>query len=302
MSDEDKSKRLGRGLSVLLGEEEEDYAALDRLRASKEVPVELLRPNPFQPRHRFDEDEIEALAGSIRRNGILQPILVRRATDDSNFYEIVAGERRWRAAQQARLHQVPVVIRDLSHSAALEVSLVENIQRQDLTPLEEAEGYRRLMDEFEHTQEQLALAIGKSRSHVANMVRLLGLPDPVKEMLDDGRLTAGHARALLTLPDPEKLANEIVAKGLNVRQAEQLAQRAIDGGVIKTSTPASSSKDSDTVALETGISNALGLKVTIGRRASGAGEVKVRYKTLEQLDEICRRLCQDAPTAPQNDE
>jgi ParB family chromosome partitioning protein len=195
-----------------------------------------------------------------------------------------------------------VVIRDLSHSAALEVSLVENIQRQDLTPLEEAEGYRRLMDEFEHTQEQLALAIGKSRSHVANMVRLLSLPDPVKEMLDDGRLTAGHARALLTLPDPEKLAKEIVAKGLNVRQAEQLAQRAIDGGVSKTSTPATSRKDPDTVALETGISNALGLKVTIGRRSSGAGEVKVRYKTLEQLDEICRRLCQDVPTAPQNDE
>ena len=293
MSDEDKSKRLGRGLSVLLGEEEEDFAALDRLRASKEVPIELVRANPFQPRHRFDEEETESLAASIRRNGILQPILVRRAPDDGNFYEIVAGERRWRAAQLARLHQIPVVIRELSHAAALEISLVENIQRKDLTPLEEAEGYQRLLEEFEHTQEQLALAIGKSRSHVANMVRLLGLPGPVKEMLDDGRLTAGHARALLTAPEPEKLARELVAKGLNVRQAEQLAQRAGKGGEARTR--AAAPKDPDTAALEAGISVALGLKVTIVRRGTDAGEVRVRYQTLEQLDDICRHLCQDAP-------
>jgi ParB family chromosome partitioning protein len=303
MSEEDKTKRLGRGLSVLLGEEEEDFAALDRLRASKEVPIELIRANPFQPRHRFDDDEMEALAASIRRNGILQPILVRRAADDGNTYEIVAGERRWRAAQLARLHQIPVVIRELSNAAALEISLVENIQRRDLTPLEEAEGYQRLLEEFEHTQEQLALAIGKSRSHVANMVRLLGLPGPVKEMLDDGRLTAGHARPLLTAPEPATLAREIVAKGLNVRQAEhlaRLAQRVGEGGQGRTRTAAA--KDPDTVALEAGISTALGLKVTIARRGTEAGEVRIRYESLEQLDDICRHLCQDAPTADNNDE
>ena len=291
MSEDEGIKRLGRGLSVLFGEDSSDYAALDTLRGARDVPIEQMRPNPFQPRRRFDEAEIEALAESIRHSGIIQPILVRRAPDDANLFEIVAGERRWRAAQRAQLHEVPVVIREFTHEAALEASMVENVQRQDLTPLEEAEGYRRLSDDFGHTQEKLAQIVGKSRSHVANTLRLLGLPESVKHLIDEGALTAGHARAVLASPDPERLARDIVATGLNVRQAEALVQGS---GKRGRGPAAAREKDADTVALETGISAALGLKVAINRRSAIAGEVKVGYQTLEQLDEICRRLCQDS--------
>ena len=294
MSDEAKTRGLGRGLSALLGDEDEDYASLERLRASKEVPIEFLEPNPHQPRRRFDE-ALASLVESVREHGILQPILVRRLPDQENRYEIVAGERRWRAAQEAKLHQVPVMIRDFNEAARVEVALVENLQREDLTAIEEAEAYRHLTDEFGHTQEKLAQVVGKSRSRVANSLRLLALPDAVKEMLEDGTLTAGHARALLTAPEPAALAREIVAKGLNVRQAERLAQ-----GSGKKAVRLPPQNDVNTAALEADLTTALGLKVKIqARRVRGqpkGGVVRIAYGTLEQLDEVCRRLCHHAST------
>src|SRR3546814_664800 len=196
-SDQGKRTNLGRGLAALFGGENEDYASLDKVRSSKTVPIEHLRPGRFQPRHHFDEAAVDALAESIKAQGILQPILVRRHPDRPNEFEIVAGERRWRAAQRAKLHEVPVVIRDLSDAQSLELAIVENVQRQDLTPLEEAEGYRRLIDDFQHTQEDLARTLGKSRSHIANTLRLLALPEGVKLLLGEGKLTAGHARTLI---------------------------------------------------------------------------------------------------------
>jgi ParB family chromosome partitioning protein len=226
VSEEGRRRTLGRGLSALFGEETEDYAALDKLRQAKMVPIEFVRPGRFQPRRHFDEEAMEALVASIREKGVLQPLLVRRHPNAGNMYEIIAGERRWRAAQAAALHEIPVVIREFSDRDALEIALVENIQRQDLSPLEEAEGYKRLMEEFNHTQEELAKAVGKSRSHVANMLRLLALPDPVKNLVEEGTLSAGHARALINVENAVAVAEEVVRLGLNVRQTEQLAQSA----------------------------------------------------------------------------
>ena len=287
MTEETRTKGLGRGLSALLGDEAEDYASLDRARSARDVPIEFVIPNPRQPRRAFAEAELDTLAASIRAQGVLQPILVRQVNDDSGTYEIVAGERRWRAAQRAQLHQVPVVVRDIDDGGALEIALIENLQRQDLTALEEAEGYQRLIDEFQQTQEQLGETIGKSRSHVANTLRLLGLPDGVKDMLQDGRLTAGHARALLGATDPQALAADIVAKSLNVRQAEQLAKAPAHR---RRASPARD-KDTNTLALEDDISMALGLTVNIQDRSPQGGRVTIKYDTLEQLDEVCRRLC-----------
>ena len=204
-----KRNQLGRGLSALLGNESNDYAELDRVRAGKNVPIEFLRPGRFQPRHRFDAGEINALAASITKNGILQPILVRRLPEEPNAFEIIAGERRWRAAQQAKLYEVPVVIRDFSDKEALEVALAENLQRQDLSPIEEGAGYRRLLEEFGYTQTDLADSLGKSRSHVANTIRLLDLPDAVRMLVDEGKLSAGHARALLAAREPVRLAEQV---------------------------------------------------------------------------------------------
>lgn len=289
----EKRKNLGRGLSALLGEEENDYAQLDKLRVSKLVPIEFLHPGRYQPRHKMDEEQIEDLAQSIRRQGILQPILVRRHPDEANAFEIIAGERRWRASQLAELHEVPVVIKELTDGEAMEIALVENLQRQDLSPLEEADGYARLMEEFEHTQEQLAQAVGKSRSHVANMMRLLALPDPVKELLDSGALTAGHARALLTIDgDPTEIARTVVKKGLNVRQTEKLAKKK----PAKTPKPAKpvEAKDADTLALERDLANLLGLKVDIKFRGGG-GTLTLHYNTLEQLDDVLHRLTHGTP-------
>jgi ParB family transcriptional regulator, chromosome partitioning protein len=286
MSEEVKRRNLGRGLSALFAEESEDYAALDRLRQSKNVPIDFVRAGRFQPRRRFDELSLQALAQSIREKGVLQPILVRRHPEEANAYEIIAGERRWRAAQIAQLHEVPVVIRELEDREALEIALVENVQRQDLSPIEEAEGYRRLMEEFAHTQENLARAVGKSRSHVANMMRLLGLPDAVKEQIDGGALTAGHARALLTAADPARLAEEVIRRGLNVRQTEHLAQSAKPGA-----RPAPPPKDADTAALERDLTSLLGLKVNVSFAGRG-GALTIHYKTLEQLDDVLRRLKQ----------
>jgi ParB family chromosome partitioning protein len=289
MSAEDsRRKQLGRGLSALFGAEEADYAELER--AGMTVAVEFLQPSRFQPRHRFDEEEIKGLVDSVRENGILQPILVRRAADSAERYEIIAGERRWRAAQLAKLHEVPVIVKDLSDGDALEIALVENLQRQDLTPLEEAEGFQRLMAEFSHTQESLGRGLGKSRSHIANTIRLLGLPETVKAMIEDGRLSAGHARALLGAQDPEALARRVVARGLNVRQTEALVQAE------KAPPRRAAAKDADTLALERDLAERLGLNVAINHRGAG-GTLTIRYRTLEQLDDVVQRLSH-APEAP----
>jgi len=297
-----KRTNLGRGLAALFGEETEEYSTLDEVRATKAVPIEHLHPNKTQPRRTYDNAALDALAQSIEANGILQPILVRRHPDHPSEFEIVAGERRWRAAQAARLHEVPVVIRDLTDGEALELALVENVQREDLSPIEEAEGYRRLIEDFHHTQDHLAKTIGKSRSHVANTMRLLNLPDAVKELLDQGALSAGHARALLGAPDPAAMARTIMARDLNVRQTERLV-RAASGRGKEPPAPASAAaprragpavpgaKDSDTVALERDLTALLGLKVTIAFAGEG-GSLTIHYQTLEQLDDVLRRLNQ----------
>jgi len=289
MSDEkSRPRQLGRGLSALLGEDAADYAALDQVRATKTVPIASLKPGRYQPRRRFAEEEIESLADSIRERGILQPLLVRRDPNDASTYEIVAGERRWRAAQIAQIHEVPVIIKDLTDSGALEVALIENIQRQDLNPLEEGAGYNRLIDEFGYTQEALGKIVGKSRSHVANTLRLLNLPALVRKLVEDGTLSAGHARALLNAEDPEGLARKVVSKGLNVRQTEKLVQRGREPGAAAAPAP---SRDADTIALERDLSNLLGLKVSVKFKAGG-GELTIHYTSLDQLDEVLRRLSQ----------
>ncbi|WP_138381207.1 ParB/RepB/Spo0J family partition protein [Luteithermobacter gelatinilyticus] len=292
-----KTKGLGKGLSALLGSTDREYSTLDgepALRPDRQLPIEFLRPNPYQPRKLFDEEKARDLVESIKEKGILQPILVRARGEED--YEIIAGERRWRAAQAAGLHDVPVIIRDLSDGEALEIAIIENIQRHDLSPIEEAMGYQRLMDEFHHTQEQLGRIVGKSRSHIANILRLLSLPETVQDMLADGQLTMGHARALITAEHPEKLARRIIDEGLSVRQAEQIARQAKTASTEpeKTASPASApQRDADTVALEQELSAALGLKVGISFQENKGGEVRIRYKTLEQLDDICARLSQN---------
>ena len=277
---------LGRGLSALLGDDSEDYAKLEKKHGNKNVPIEFLRPGRFQPRHSIDKANIEELAQSIRDKGILQPILVRRHPNDPSAYEIIAGERRWRAAQRASLHEVPVIIKELADRNALEVALVENLQRLDLSPLEEAESYRRLMQEFEYTQEALAKGVSKSRSHVANMMRLLDLPDVVKQLLDAGELSAGHARALLGAVDPTAHAKHVIAKGLNVRQTERLVKH---DAKRKPASVAPPTKDADTIILEKDLTDLLGLKITINHRTNH-GHVIVHYKSLDQLDNFLRRL------------
>lgn len=294
-AEDPKARRnLGRGLASLFGEEQEDYATIDKARAGKSVPVEFLRPGKFQPRQIFNEADLTSLAESIKEKGILQPILVRRDADQPESYEIIAGERRWRAAQLAQLHEVPIIVRDLTDRDALEIALVENLQRKDLNAIEEADAYQRLMDEFHHTQEELAKAVGKSRSHVANTLRLLNLTPKIKSLLVDGSLQPGHARVLINAPEPEKLAAEIVARNLSVRDAERIAQvaREADGKASpRRGRPpkAQAHKDTDTLALERDLSNLLGLKVAIMIAGAG-GELRIQYRTLDQLDDVLRRL------------
>ena len=289
MSEEANANRLGRGLSALLGDTDFDQpepASAGQVR----VPVEFLRPNPDQPRKRFSDESLEELAQSIREKGILQPIVVRPIAGEANSYEIVAGERRWRAAQRASLHDVPVTIRELSDSESLEIALIENIQRTDLNPIEEAAGFRALMDRFDYTQEHLSEIVGKSRSHVANLLRLLSLPGELQSLVEDGRLSAGHGRALLASSDPSALAQQIIKDDLNVRQAEALAKgRPQPSSNVQTAPAKPIEKDADTLALEQNLTNSLGLKVSIDHGQNG-GVVVVKYKTLEQLDEVCRRL------------
>lgn len=291
MADEKpRGRQLGRGLSALLGNEavEKPQISPPAIGANR-VPVEYLIPSPLQPRRVFAEEDIRSLAESVRERGVLQPILVRPRPGVPGRYEIVAGERRWRAAQAAQLHDVPILVHDLADEAVLEVALVENIQRADLTPIEEAQGYRRLIDEFGHTQDSLSQVMGKSRSHVANTLRLLSLPDNIQRHVDDGELSAGHARALIGAPEPTALARKIIQGGLNVRQAEALVKKAVSPDRAGPATPPS--KDADTLALERRLSDLLGLKVGIEFRGENAGgKVTVHYRTLDQLDDIIRRL------------
>lgn len=287
-----QSRGLGRGLSALLGDEEDaPEQETGSVENGKKVAVTNLHPGKYQPRHGFNEDELEDLANSIREKGILQPLLVRPHPGIDGAFEIIAGERRWRAAQLAQVHELPVIIRDFDDEETLEVALIENLQRQDLSPIEEAQGYQRLRDEFSHTQEVLADALGKSRPHVANMLRLLSLPESVKDMLDDGRLSAGHARALLGAENPDAVAHEVLKKGLNVRQTESLVKsgRAGTGAGAGGSKGKGKIKDADTAALERDLSNQLGLKVEV-RDKKGKGQLVINYENLEQLDGVLARL------------
>jgi ParB family chromosome partitioning protein len=294
---EKKTERrgLGRGLSALMADvnlDPEVSGSPQNIRRSDFlVPVEKVFPNPDQPRRDFGADALQDLAASIRERGIIQPLIVRRRAG-SDEYEIVAGERRWRAAQIATLHEVPVIVRDFTDSEVLEVAIIENIQRADLNAIEEALAYRQLMDRFGHTQEKVAEALSRSRSHIANLLRLLQLPDEVQVMVRDGNLTAGHARALVTTPNPAELARIVVTKGLSVRQTEVLAKSGVKQGRAGRSTGrGSASRDADTMALEADLSANLKMSVQIDHEpGGGTGRLTIRYKTLDDLDLLCRAL------------
>ena len=255
------------------------------------APIESLKPNPDQPRKIFDREDLEELAASIRDKGVLQPILVRSHPKEDGVWQIIAGERRWRAAQLARLTEAPIIVKEMDDVAVFEVAIIENVQRTDLNPLEEADAYRMLMERFGRTQDAVAGVVGKSRSHVANTLRLLQLPEEVLHHVRTGKLSAGHARALITAPNPVVLADQIVAEGLNVRQAEALARRAADGPKSRKpgAPPAGGEGSADVAALEQDLADALGLKVQLADRG-GKGELTIGYGTLEQLDDLCRRL------------
>ncbi len=286
MSDEGRRQKLGRGLSALLGDERSPFGRAMPSRTPNQVPVGNLRPNILQPRKRFDDTALKELADSIREKGILQPILVRPISDLAEHYEIIAGERRWRAAQMARLHDVPVLVKDISDTESLELALIENIQRSDLNAMDEARGYAKLIDDYDHSQEDVGRIVGKSRSHVANMLRLLALPETVQQMLEDGRLTAGHGRTLITASDPEALAQQIVTGKLSVRDAEALAKGRKPQGTKKPPVQ----KDPDTLELEKQLSDGLGLKVTITSHSLEGGVISVSYTTLDQLENVYLRL------------
>lgn len=291
MMSQQSKRRLGRGLAALIGEEPKDEAVAEAgAKSLRLVPIEFLHANPNNPRKTFREEELEDLSRSIREKGLLQPILVRTKGEVTRF-EIVAGERRWRAAQRAGVHEVPVIVRELSDGEALEVALIENIQRADLNALEEARGYQQLMDQFAYTQQQLADALGKSRSHIANTLRLQSLPVEIKSYIEEGRLTAGHARSLIAAENPAKLAQEIIELGLSVRDAEKL-KRTNGGQPAGRSREHTGRADPSTRALEQSLSDATGLKVEIDDKGKQGGRVVIHYKTLEQLDEVCLRLGQ----------
>jgi ParB family chromosome partitioning protein len=287
MNDDPSKRRLGRGLAALIGEMDQPIANMSRpaINADRKVPIEHVVRNPKNPRKVFSEDELQDLASSIRQHGIVQPVVVRPLPDGR--HEIIAGERRWRAAQLAGLVEIPVISREVDDRTALELAIVENVQRADLNPVEEALGYEQLMAEHGYTQNDLGEIIGKSRSHVANSLRLLKLPEPVRTMLSEGSLSAGHARALIPTSDPVALARTIVSKGMSVRDAERLAQNDIKA---QTTPPApKAEKDPDTVALERSLSDSLGLEVRVNHKGEG-GKLQISYRSLEQLEEICRLL------------
>ncbi|MEO6013476.1 MAG: ParB/RepB/Spo0J family partition protein [Devosia sp.] len=282
----DKPNRLGRGLAALIG----DMAPIDAPRIAessgqKRLPLDFIIANRANPRRDFDSDQLDELTNSIREKGVMQPLLVR-PSEDPNIFEIIAGERRWRAAQRAGLHDVPVVIREVDDKEALELAIIENVQRVDLNPLEEAQGYEQLIEQFSYTQQDLAQVIGKSRSHVANTLRLLKLPRDIRDMVSRGELTAGHARTLITADDPAALAKHIVDGGLSVREAEALSQKGL---TPKAAPETKMARDADTVALEKRLSDALGMSVAIDHKEKG-GRVEIRYRSLEQLDLVITKL------------
>ncbi len=290
-----EKRGLGRGLSALMADinapasQESNSENVMSRQPDSLVPIEKLVPNPEQPRRDFVRANLDELAASIREKGIIQPLIVRKDPTSADKYQIVAGERRWRAAQMVNLHEIPVLIRDLNDTEVIEYAIIENIQRADLNSIEEAKGYRQLMDKFGHTQEKLAEVLGKSRSHIANLLRLLTLPDEILDYLREGKLSAGHARALVTAENPIELARQIIAKGLSVRQAEKLAKpkapKPESSNVIKQE------KDADTVALELDLAANIGMKVTISHNTgTQTGSVILSYTSLDQLDELCQIL------------
>ena len=286
-----QKRRLGRGLAALIGDDVVEAASPEDFRGLRHLPIELLHPNPNNPRKTFREEDLEDLSRSIREKGLLQPLVVRQRSDGE--YEIVAGERRWRASQRAGLHELPVLIRELSDVETLEIALIENIQRADLNPLEEARAYGQLLEQFSYTQQQLADSVGKSRSHIANTIRLLNLPDTVRAFIEDGKLTAGHARTLVATDAPADLANKIITLGLSVREAENLARNV-------STTPSSKikiEKDADTRALEKQLSENTGLRVEIKTQGREGGTLLIKYKTLEQLDDVTHRLAKASRSA-----
>ena len=287
MAEEAARSRLGRGLAALIGDVNTE-AVVDRAaRTPRRLPVAYLRPNPSNPRKAFGAQDLDDLTASVRERGVVQPLIVRPVPGAQDAYEIVAGERRWRAAQRAGVHDVPVLIREASDKEALELAIIENVQRADLNALEEAQGYQQLIEQYRYTQNELADVIGKSRSHIANTLRLLNLPETVQALVIDGRLSAGHARALLTLDDPVAAAKRIVAEGMSVRAVESIGA---GGGRTKgAGGRRKREKDADTRALEKSLSDLLGLAVTIEHKG-GRGAVRIEYRSLEQLDDVCRRL------------
>ena len=287
MAEDSTRSRLGRGLASLIGDMgAESNATPERARSQRRVPIEFLRPNPRNPRREFSSAQLDELANSIKERGIIQPIAVRPVRGTTDAYEIIAGERRWQAAQRAGIHEVPVVVLDVSDVEALELAIVENVQREDLNPLEEAAGYQSLIDEFKYHQDDIAKTVGKSRSHVANLLRLLRLPEFVKAAIRSGQFSAGHARALIGHPEPERLAQQIIERGLNVRQVEEMARQQ---GKDKGKAIQAPKKEADTVAMEKQVSDALGLAVAVDHGNKG-GAVHIKYRNLDQLRDIVRRL------------
>jgi ParB family chromosome partitioning protein len=287
MAEDAARSRLGRGLAALIGDVGTE-SAVERPRGQRRAPTSSLRPNARNPRRIFPDDELDELAASLRERGMIQPIVARPVRGAHDAYEIIAGERRWRAAQRAGLHEVPVVIIEATDDESLQLAIIENVQRADLNPLEEAEGYRALMEDHNHTQDDIAKMVGKSRSHVANTLRLLKLPPSIRGYIFKGKLDAGHARMLVGQPNAEKLAEEIVARGLNVRQVEEIARQE-SGRNGKSHSRKRSEKSADTLALEKRLSDALGLVVSIEARGE-RGVVSIRYRNLDQLDDLAQRL------------
>lgn len=286
MAENKRKKGLGRGLSSLLSE----TAGSAPTKSDAKISIDLISPNPDQPRQSFPPSEMQELTESIRRNGILQPLLLRPHPNEPGKYQIIAGERRWRAAQAAQLHEAPAVVRDLSDQDVLEIAIIENVQRADLNPIDEASGYAQLIEKFSYTQVQLAEAMGKSRPYIANMLRLMGLPDQVRDFVANGALSAGHARALITAENPVALAQRVIADGLSVRQTEMLAKHVTQPQSAKPSS--APKKDADTKVLESDISAALGLKVSIDHKGDKGGQISIKYKSLDELDGICQLLSQ----------
>jgi ParB family transcriptional regulator, chromosome partitioning protein len=293
MADDSTRSRLGRGLAALIGEMAAETSA-ERPRGQRRLPTSALQPNARNPRRAFPNDELDELAASLRERGLIQPIVARPMRGSADAFEIIAGERRWRAAQRAGLHDVPVVIIEATDAEALQLAIIENVQRADLNALEEADGYRALMEEFGNSQDEIAKIVGKSRSHVANTLRLLKLPETVKSYITSGQLSAGHARMLVGQPNAEKLAEDIVARGLNVRQVEAMARDVAEKSGKKhghaRAARRGAGKGADLTALEKRLSDALGLVVSIDEGKRGGGVLSIRYRNLDQLDDVVRRL------------